>query len=490
MTAVLGSAAFVAGLAFGWPVPYALACLAVVAVLLRGERWLPLAVLVACAAAGDLRGSAVVDRLELAAPVDGPHRGTVRDYSRHSGDSQRFTVAMDGYEVCATAGEGPRLGRGDVIEFAGRIEPRRTLEPGRLAALVQLGCAGSTFATDIRVVERGDGIRRWIDDRRRSLVDWFAATVPGDAGVLLAGLVVGDDSDLSFESREAFLDLGMSHITAVSGSNLALLTWLLLRPGARRRAWGVEAVLLAGLWFYVMLAGAGPSTLRAGSTATLAVAAKRTGRKPELLSIASLVAAGQVALQPQLIDNLAYRLSTIAMLVMITALAGRPGEGTVQKVASLALCTTAIQLATLAFVPQRDQAIVAGVVANVLAAPLVALAFALGVAAAVVRQVNESLAAAVAVVAELPAGLLLDLTAFVSGSRLARVRPGAVDGLPLNVVRTVLIVVVVTVFGRHARRGVGDAVEGLRAMPGWERWVWAGAGLGAAAAAVGVLLLR
>jgi len=59
--------------------------------------------------------------------------------------------------------------------------------------------------------------------------------VPGDAGVLLSGLVIGDDDAMSFETREQFYNLGMSHITAVSGSNLALLTWLLLRAWSGRR---------------------------------------------------------------------------------------------------------------------------------------------------------------------------------------------------------------------------------------------------------------
>lgn len=490
MTAILGSAAFVAGLAFGWPVPYALASLALVAVLCRRDRLVVASVMVVCAVAGDLRGTSVVERAAILESVDGAHEGAVARYSRHYGDSQRFTVRVNGFDVCATAEQRLNLGRGDIISFVGTIEPRASQAPGRLAALIQLGCDGSVAAAEIRVIDRGEGVRRWIEDRRRRLVDWFSATVPGDEGVLLAGLVVGDDYDLSFGAREDFLDLGMSHITAVSGSNLALLTWLLLRPGAKRRAWGLEAVLLSGLWFYVLLAGAGPSTVRAGLTATLAVAAKRSGRKPELLSIACLVAAGQVGVEPQLLDNLAYRLSTIAMLIMITTLAGRPGEGAVQKVMSLTLCSVAIQLATTTFVPQRDQAILAGIVANVLAAPLVALAFALALVAAVLQPISESVATAVATVGELGTGAILDLASAISGSRLARMRPSPVDRLPLNLLRALLISGIVTVFGRHVRRGIGDVWRGVMAMSGNERAVWAGAGVGVLAGAVGILLLR
>lgn len=490
MTAILGSAAFVVGLVVGWPAPYAMACVAMVAVMLRRERWLVLAVVVACAAAGDQRGSALMSRPVFDGSVGGPQAGTVAGYARRYGESQRFVMTVNGTDVCTTAEGRLSLGRGDVMEFDGVVRPRSAESPDRLPALLQLGCGGSVFAANVRVVERGDGPRRWIDDQRRNLVDWFSATVPGNEGVLLAGLVVGDDSDLSFDAKEDFLALGMSHITAVSGSNLALLTFLLLRPGAKRRAWAIEGFLLSGLWFYVLLAGAGPSTIRAGLTATLAVVAMRSGRKPELLSIACLVAAGQVGVEPHLIDNLAYRLSTIAMLVMISTLAGRPGERIVDKYVSLVLCTTAIQLATLTFVPQRDQAILAGIVANVLTAPLVALAFGFALAASILQIVSPEIGEAMATVAALPAASILGVIEWIGGSWLARLRPSAIEALPLNAVRAILITAVITVFGRHARRGIGDARVIAGTLGPEERAIWAAAMAGGALGLVVLLLWR
>src|SRR5690606_41300907 len=40
---------------------------------------------------------------------------------------------------------------------------------------------------------------------------------------LLPGLVVGDTSELSKRVEQEFLDAGLSHLTAVSGSNVAIL---------------------------------------------------------------------------------------------------------------------------------------------------------------------------------------------------------------------------------------------------------------------------
>ncbi len=491
MTAILGSAAFVAGLVVGWPAPYALAVMGVVAVLLRGERWAMVAVLVACAAAGDLRGSAALDVVEVSAGNIGPFEGTVVTYARRSPARQSIEVETDaGLRLCVQTDRGPMLGRGDVVRVDGEAMPLGSYAPSRGAALRAVGCGGTVDATAVRVVRQGHGWRRWLDDERQSISEWFAGAVPGDRGALLAGLTVGDDDALSFEARQGFFDLGMSHITAVSGSNLALLTWLLLGSGSRRRPFLVDVGTLGLLWGYVFLAGAGPSTIRAGLTATICVLVVRTGRRPDLLTVACLVAAGQVAVDPGLIGSLAYRLSTIAMLVMISTLTGWEGHGWRGKVGSLVACSVAIQLSTLPFTPDGDQAIVAGIVANCLAAPFVDLAFALGVVAAVVQPVSGSIAAAVATVAEIPAGLILDVVDLMDGSALARLRLDFFDTLPRDIVRASLIVGVVLGFGRHARRGVEDMVGRTRAMSIDERLIWCACAGGAILAIAIEVMLR
>jgi len=150
----------------------------------------------------------------------------------------------------------------------------------------------------------------------------------------------------------------------------------------------------------------------------------------------------------------------------------------------------AIQLATLPFVPNPNQAIVAGVVANCLAAPLVGVAFGLGMVAAALRPISEAAATAVVVVAELPTGLILDVIKIVDGSQLARLRPGTLGWAPLLLVRATLIALVTIAFGRHARRETGDVVRRLRGMGTDDQAVWASVAAGAALGVVGVLLSR
>ena len=66
---------------------------------------------------------------------------------------------------------------------------------------------------------------------RAEMSESLRRLVPGDAGALLAGLVVGDDSALSRERETAFTNSGTTHLTAVSGSNLALIAGMLVALG-------------------------------------------------------------------------------------------------------------------------------------------------------------------------------------------------------------------------------------------------------------------
>lgn len=84
---------------------------------------------------------------------------------------------------------------------------------------------------------------------------------PGDAGKLLGNMVFGGSSNLTDETRKVFSDNGITHLLAVSGSNMVLLTgFLLIIFGKYRfKAWLIAAFLL----IYAGLCGFQPPVWRA-----------------------------------------------------------------------------------------------------------------------------------------------------------------------------------------------------------------------------------
>ena len=103
--------------------------------------------------------------------------------------------------------------------------------------------------------------------------------LPPDAGALLLGLAVGDESLLPADLDEAMLRTGLTHLTAVSGSNTSLVAGLALGAvaalglGWRLRV-GSAGLILAT---YVALVRPQPSVLRAAAMGLVGLLALTAG---------------------------------------------------------------------------------------------------------------------------------------------------------------------------------------------------------------------
>ena len=118
-------------------------------------------------------------------------------------------------------------------------------------------------------------------NRVRTVIARGAAHLPPDRAALTRGLVIGDDRDEPAEMVQRFRDAGLSHLTAVSGQNVALLL-AAAGPLLRRIRAGPRWLVTLGLigWF-VVLTRAEPSVLRAGVMAALGATAFVLGRQAE-----------------------------------------------------------------------------------------------------------------------------------------------------------------------------------------------------------------
>src|ERR1044072_3646665 len=115
---------------------------------------------------------------------------------------------------------------------------------------------------------------------RAGLRDATGVLDPEPAG-LLPGLVVGDTDRLSRQVESEFKTAGMSHLLAVSGSNLAIVcvAVLLLLRAFRVGPRGSAAGAMVALVGFVVLAGPEPSVLRAGVMGAVGLLALAIGRE-------------------------------------------------------------------------------------------------------------------------------------------------------------------------------------------------------------------
>jgi competence protein ComEC len=302
---------------------------------------------------------------------------------------------------------GVDAGRGDLINVEGRTN-------GTDADLV--------FAERVHVVERAGDLELLRRRLRATISERILARVPGSPGSLALGLLIGDDSGLTSAERDDVRASGLSHLTAVSGSNVGMVIAIVafgLRVAARR-GWVWTGLQIVGIVVFVWLVGFDPPIVRAAIMGSLALVAIALGRPAHLLTLLVLSAAIMTALDPDILASLSFQLSFVSMmaLALVGIWLGRLSNRW-QQLGIVLASPAAAAIATAPLLAARFGTFSLGTIpANVVVGPIVAPATAL---AALVAAVPDW-----AVFGAFAGVVLWFLTAFVL--EVAR----AVAGLPYS----------------------------------------------------------
>jgi competence protein ComEC len=243
-------------------------------------------------------------------------------------------------------------------------------------------------ATDIERAPPPEGLWAVFEDLRDGLV---ASTrgLPQPGAGLVPGLAVGDTSSLDAATETAMNASSLSHLTAVSGANCALVVGaafaLLALCGVRRWIRVVGALLvLAG---FVALVTPEPSVVRAAAMSAIGILALGLGRP--LVGVAVLATAVTALLigDPWLCRSLGFALSTAAtaaLLVLARPLADGLATWMPSRLALALAVPTAAQLACGPLIVLIDPHVpLLGIAANLLADPAAAPATIAGVIACI-----------------------------------------------------------------------------------------------------------
>ncbi|WP_405105363.1 ComEC/Rec2 family competence protein [Micromonospora sp. NBC_01405] len=275
------------------------------------------------------------------------------------------------------------------------------------------------------------------------------APLPDEQGGLLPGLVVGDTSRLPSAVEEDFRDTGMTHLNAVSGSNVAIVVGAVLllarwsRAGPRVAA-GLCALALVG---FVILVRPSPSVVRAATMGAIGLAALAVGRPRAALPALAAAVAGLVLLDPDLAGDPGFALSVLATAGLLLLAPGwRDGlrrRGVPPGLAEALAVPAAAQVACGPVVAGISGTVsLVAVPANLLVVPAIAPATVLGVAAAVLSPAWPAGAEFAAWLASWPAWWLVTVARY--GARLpagAVPWPGGIPGALLLAGLTVALLV-------------------------------------------------
>lgn len=405
-------------------------------------------------------------------PVDEPSASPPR--------AVRLLLAAQSVEVLGGAGDGVRAVRavrdtggpvatGAAVEvvapgsaadlaYGATVEIEATLAPARDPA----GRAVVRARALADVAERDPpGAALRAADRLRTGLRDTAAGVPGDAGRLLPGVVVGDTRDLG-GLTDAMRASGLAHLTAVSGLHFSLVGGVavaLARRCAVPRRWRclpVGAVMLG----FVLLVQPGASVVRAavmGGVGLLGLVAGRPARSVPALACAVVAL---LVVDPWLARDIGFVLSVVAT-AGITLLAGpltrrwrapvgsgRPGARDVLA-AALAVPVAAQLVCAPVLLVLRPEVPLYGVLANLVVAPAVGPATLGGLAAALLGPWWPAAATATAHVAGAACWWIAAVARTAAGLPGARV--GWVAGAPGAVLLAVAGAAVLVLVLRRGR---------------------------------------
>ncbi|TDC35416.1 ComEC/Rec2 family competence protein [Micromonospora sp. 15K316] len=277
------------------------------------------------------------------------------------------------------------------------------------------------------------------------------APLPDEQGGLLPGLVVGDTSRLPPTVEEDFRATGMTHLNAVSGSNVAIVVGavLLLARWCRAGPWLAAGLCGVALVGFVILVRPSPSVVRAATMGAIGLAALAAGRPRAALPALAAAVTVLVLVDPALAGDAGFALSVLATGgLLLLAPRWRDGlrrRGVPPGLAEALAVPAAAQLACAPVVAGISGTVsLVAVPANLLAVPAIAPATVLGVLAAVLSPLWPAGAEFAAWLASWPAWWLVLVARY--GARLPAGTlpwPGGVWGALLLAASTVALLVAV-----------------------------------------------
>ena len=263
----------------------------------------------------------------------------------------------------------------------------------------------------------------------------------GEAANLVAGLAVGIDGGLSDQFKENMKTTGLTHLTAVSGANCAIvlaLVWLTLKRFKLGR--GVRTVLaLMTLTAYVALVGWQPSVLRSAFMMATVFVCLELGRRIWLPGALALGSTVLLVIDPWLILDYGFWLSILATygLVTLTPALSEKLQARMPKWLALILAATvAAQLWCLPILIQLQGGVTThSVLANLLVEPMVYLITVLGLLAGLIGGLSPLMALPFLEVAKLPASWIVYVANTLAGAPFGLLKvPGGIIGVLLAAV--------------------------------------------------------
>jgi len=254
--------------------------------------------------------------------------GRVSEEIDPGGNYQKVTVSalkVDGALsqglVLATVPKFPELKYGDILELTGNLEaPSNWSEFQYDRYLARYDIYSLMGFPKVVIIGETKDFYSNILELKYKVYSIINSALPEPEAGLGSALLLGYKGTLDTVEKTAFSCCGLSHIVAISGSHLTLLSalafdFLLLFGLSRRQSFRPVVIFL---WFYTILTGLQSSAVRSAIMGHLTLWGRKNGRQDSGGRLLFSAAALMLLANPLILrDDLGFQLSFLAMFALI-----------------------------------------------------------------------------------------------------------------------------------------------------------------------------
>ncbi|RYF91915.1 MAG: ComEC family competence protein [Chitinophagaceae bacterium] len=138
---------------------------------------------------------------------------------------------------------------------------------------------------------------------------------------LMQAMLIGDEVNLDNDTRQSYSETGIVHIIAISGSHITfffvLISFCLGWIRNKKYHWLKYLLALPLIWFYVLMAGAAPSAVRAAVMFSLLAIGFALQKQPNSLNQLFATAFILLCIEPMWLYSIGFQLSFLAVLSLV-----------------------------------------------------------------------------------------------------------------------------------------------------------------------------
>src|SRR3989344_8331199 len=257
--------------------------------------------------------------------------GYINSQPEIDGSRQKFVFKTNGEQILVTTNAYPRYEFGDKFKIIGELELPKNFDES-FDYITYLKKEGIRFVMSFPDIEKNNSRLNISFSERIKLFAWskifsvkekfeksVGLSIPEPNASFINGILLGSRQNIPDDLKEAFNKTGTTHILAISGYNIMIISWAVLGGliffFKRRVAFWI---LVGVIFLFVILTGASASVVRAAVMGLLLSFAHGYGRLYDQKNSIILAGAVMIYHNPSvLVFDIGFQLSFSAVLGLI-----------------------------------------------------------------------------------------------------------------------------------------------------------------------------